>query len=316
MDYILKVLRMHGIRLRLPLVVSTLFLSLLLTACGGGSGPDDGPERWMNNRGEGGVNYSSELLDNRLLKTSLNSELLCQQSNILLCEDFEWSSSIAFQATDMDWLLKGWQYSGISSSGNFCFGDGADNSQCTLVLQQTKNSLVSANSNGSLQKASYKFSEYAASEKYIVANWQAKWSSNWRWAAKQSSVVRLSFLDNTQKSIPVISLQIKSNAVPVLVVADNFKCDAEINALQENNASVFLKAGEWHDFKLVFDATSAKRLKASLSLNNIIIATLEQDVSCVSNQVGINSIEFLMDTSVKNNTESQNLAIDNILVTY
>ncbi len=321
MDTILKVLRMQRMRMCLPSVVSTLFLSLLLTACGGGSGPGDESEGSIKNAATSSNAVRNDFLSgdskNIFLETESNSGQLCQQENVLLCEDFEWSSSLDFIASNTDWSLKGWQYSGLQNSGNFCNMQGEDNNQCALVFAQAVSSIAANDS--IVQKASYNFSEYAASEKYIVVKWRARWSQDWRWDTRISPVLSLNFLNSQQESSSVITLQIKNNAVPEIVVNSDYTCGFERNIWQADSRAVSqrIKTNKWRNFKLVFDAvTSVNRLRVELSLDDNVIVAVEQDVSCRVNQAEVNSIVFLSNSRAENNTALQSVAIDNVLLTY
>lgn len=317
MKNILVDLRIHGIRLKDFLAVSTVFLSVTLTACGGGNGPgDEGDDTLANSNTSSSIqnkSFSAYGVGNTV-NTSTVATSFCEQQNILLCEYFEWSSSLSYQATDVDWNLNGWQYTGIAASGNFCRGGGVNESQCALTWVQQNNTKNSTTE----QTASYNFSAYGAGEQHIVVNWNMKWSANWLWSLSSTSLFRVNSIDVNQALKPVVVLNVAADG-SLQMELGNTSCNTSSNIIKAaaGNELVNDKLGSWHLFELVYKANPlTDRVNVQLSLNNtIIIDASVSSASCNSTQ-GVNGIAFTAKDTSDNNVNQQNVMIDNVSVLY
>jgi len=169
--------------------VILLCLSLFLSACGGGGTGDEGENSATSTTSKQNSTTTKSSFSNSSNTITLLSEgtsddpgILCQEQNSLLCEDFEWSSSLAYKASPVDWSLKGWQFTGVDSSGNYCNTSGADGSQCVLNWIQKNDKSLDIN-----QKASYSYSQYGAGFNKLSLSWAAKWSEQWVWDTQTQS---------------------------------------------------------------------------------------------------------------------------------
>jgi len=315
MEYILKVLRIHGMRFKLFSAVSFVIFSIQLSACGGSGPSDEGEGSYSNTSTSKKSNLPTLVLDNPPSGVVVSSIAFCLQQNSLLCEDFEWSSSLDYQATNLDWKLKGWQYSGGSNlNGNLCGVYDSDKGQCHLQWMQRNNIDKDVR-----QKASYLFSEYGAGESHVEVSWSTKWSDNWRWGAKGSHLINLESLDAKQQLNPIVSVDVDTNGFLQLVIYNKevcgkteiIKADALIALTQE-------QLGQWHKFKLTLDSASVVNTTAiNLSLNNrTIISTEVSGAACSGINRNANGLTFLTNLHNINAIGQQNVAIDNVLVLF
>jgi len=314
MEYILKVLRIHGMGFKLSSVVSYVIFSILLSACGGSGPSDEGEGSYSSTNTSKQSNLSTSMLDDPTSGVAVNSIAFCQQQNSLLCEDFEWSSSLDYRATNSDWALKGWQYSGSILNGNICGVYDSDKGQCHLQWVQRNNIDKDVR-----QKASYIFSEYGAGESHVEVAWSIKWSDNWRWGAKSSPLLNLESLDVKQQLNPIVSVDVDTNGILQLVIYNKdvcgktevIKADGLIALNQE-------QLGQWHKFKLTLESASATNTTAIyLSFNNqTIISTEVSSAVCSGVNRNANGLTFLTNLHNINAIGKQNVAFDNVLVLF
>jgi len=314
MEYILKVLRIHGMGFKLSSAVSYVIFSILLSACGGSGPSDEGEGSYSNTNTSKQSNLSTLILDDPTSGVVVNLITFCQQQNSLLCEDFEWSSSLDYRATNSDWELKGWQYSGSNLSSNICGVYDSDKGQCNLQWVQRSNIDKDVR-----QKASYIFSEYGAGESHVEVSWSTKWSDNWRWGAKSFPLLKLESLDEKQQLNPIVSVDVDTNGIIQLVIYNKDVCGKTkvikadgIRALNQE------QLGQWHKFKLTLDSVSVVNTTAiNLSLNNrTLISTEVSGAACSGINRNANGLTFLANLHNINAIGQQNVAIDNVLVLF
>ncbi len=318
MDSILRVLRVKGKRFLL-LSFITIFTLSFLSACSDNGPDDDGENNASTNGSQTNVSQSAAnpSTDNTQTLTGLvvtdTASNLCQQQNLLMCETFEWSSSLAYQATNTDWSLNGWQFSGSNASGLFCSGGGAAGSQCALKWSQANTA------DNTLQKATKIFSEYGAAESRVTINWSAKWSSLWQWDA--TPFVKLGIFDRNQVLETIVSLNVDKNGIVQLDFADDYICPGQKKTVQADigNTPGNVQPGKWQEFKLVYDASAAdNNVTVQLTINNAaVLSTTSVDLSCGSNNdnLGLNAVSFVA-SSFNPNSMQQTMQVDNVVVSY
>lgn len=291
--------------------VAFLCLSLLLTGCGGGGGP--GEESDKDETGTTASKQSFSKNNVSFINSSSNDsrELLCQGQNILLCENFEWSSSLAYKASVEDWSLKGWQYTGVDSSGNFCNKVGLGSGQCALKWSQQNNESLD-----SIQKASYSYSDYGAGFDNVSLSWSAKWSAQWLWDAKETRHLVLE--SNSTDTLPqsFISIAIDSSGYIQLLIHGNEECERD-ELVVESDKSFDLQGknlGQWQQFKLDFNlGVDGKESGVSLSVNDQVVVSLSSlDSACIAPD----TVSFLANSYNQQAADEQNVWIDNVLIVY
>jgi len=317
MENILKVVRIKGQQL-LNVTVISLFSMIILSGCGGG-GPSD--------EGENGVTNSSLQADSssdtgsngflnssNIIKSSLSNGL-CQQQNLLLCENFEWSSSLAYRATTLDWSLKGWVFSGNDSSGNFCNDAGNNNSQCALKWMQ-----LIDNSQDSLQTATNVFAAYGAGHENVLVSWAQKWSSNWKWDKTGSSILELVSIDDAGALSTLVSVQVDETSALQLVIPENKFCGREKLLIKANQSNVNLSntAGLWNTFGVSFTKVGSENTNLiQLSLNGSTIVKIDTaDLACASSYSTVNGLTLVAKHSSSSLKTAQGMFVDNVVVTY
>ena len=293
--------------------VIVLFFSLLLSACGGGGPGDEGESSATSTNSSQNfitTNSSSLVTEN----TSDIQQNLCQQQNSLLCEDFEWSSSLAYEASQIDWSLKGWMFTGADSSGNYCDASGVDRSQCALKWVQTHDKSIDI-----VQKASYSYAEYGAGFPNISLSWAAKWSEQWDWGVeKQSHLVLESANNNLSRSL--FSVVTNSNGFIQLIISEDEQC-ARDEVIVESDKSFALQAnnlGKWQQFKIEFNlGAEGTNSEVHLSVNNtVIISKTDIALGCSVESSAPNTVSFIANSYNQQANAEQNISIDNVLIKY
>lgn len=329
MDIILNIMRIQGLKFQKLIFLqmknaASLFLilvpSLVLVSCGGGSGPSDEGENSTANRGSYNAAAKSPILSttsqtkSALSKTAANG---CQGDNVLLCENFEWSSSLAYQASEQDWQLKGWQFSGSELSGNYCNSVGVDDSQCALGWVQTNSAATNT-----MQKASYVFSEYGSTYNKIMLSWAAKWSANWLWDAASNLHVSLEAtnLDSTQT--PFISLGFNQTGIIEVTIAEDKSCGRDKRIIKSDKAIVLSKTNlpKWHNFQLTVEVNNSRDNTVNndtvqLSINNeVVLSVSDADLSCAYG-TSANTVSYMSSSYNSKANTKQEVLIDSVLLT-
>lgn len=323
MDNILMSLRMQGMRTALASVVSILFLSFFLTACGGGSGPDDKGELSVTSMNVNSVTAGNVYILNTTKAIQAPDsavEQLCQQPDALLCEDFEWSSDPAFKATNSDWLLKGWQFSGNGDSGNICNITGVGDSLCALKFVQKP---ALNNLKDKKQTATYIFSEYGAGVSQIAVSWESQWSANWQWNTNALPFIAIESLDSNTLLRTLVAVEIDAEGLLQLNIKDEYSCGIGDNIIKTDSDKISqgeLVLARWHLFHLVLTADNfANTLFVQLSLNRNVLIAATLDTSCLAasgKSIEINSISFMLNSRDDESNVLQSMMIDNILLGF
>lgn len=301
--------------------VILLCFSLLLSACGGG-GPGD--------EGEGSATSTTSSQNSTVTNSSTNSsntasllsensydnqQDLCQQQNSLLCEDFEWSSSLAYKASEFDLSLKGWTFTGMELSGNNCGAIGVGNSQCALKLVQANDKFLDIN-----QKASYSYAQYGAGFKNILLSWSAKWSEQWVWGAEAQSHLVLESTNANKTSHSLFSVVMNSNGFIQLIISGDEQCLRD-EIIVESDKSFALQEGSlgnWQQFKMDFNLdTEGVYSEVSLSVNDkVIIAKTDIALGCSAEYTAPDTVSFIASSYNQQITAEQNVLIDNVQISY
>ena len=295
--------------------------SILLSACGGG-GPDEGDNSATSTSSKQNSTTTNSSFSNNSNTTTLLSEgtngepgILCQQQNSLLCENFEWSSSLAYKASPVDWTLKGWQFTGGDLSGAFCNTVGADSSQCALKWVQQNDKSLDID-----QKASYSYSQYGAGFNKLSLSWTAKWSGQWIWDTQTQSHLALESVSANKVTRSLFSVAIDSDGFILLIISGDELCGRD-EIIVESDKSFVLQdnnLGKWQQFKMEFnlDAESNKG-DVSLSVNNeVIISKTDIALGCSAEYSAPDTVSFIADSYNQQTTAEQNLLIDNVLISY
>lgn len=293
--------------------VILLCFSLLLSACGGGGPGDEGESSATSTTSSSSDNANTASLLSE--DTSDVQQNLCQQQNSLLCEDFEWSSSLAYEATQIDWSLKGWMFTGVDSSGNFCDATGVDSSQCALKWVQTND-----NSFDTIQKASYSYAEYGAGFTNISLSWAAKWSQQWMWGDETQSHLVLESANENKLSRSLFSVVMNSNGFIQLIISADEQC-ARDELIVESDKSFALQdnnLGKWQQFKIEFNLdTEGAGSEVRLSVNNtVIISKTDIALGCSAENSAPNTVSFKANSYNQRVTAEQTVLIDNVLISY
>jgi len=302
--------------------VILLCFSLLLTACGGGGPGDEGENAARSttsthNSAATSASFTRSSTTTEILneKTAGNQELLCQQQNSLLCEDFEWSSSLAYKASPVDWSLKGWQFAGVDSSGNFCNTSGAGGSQCALKWIQKNDKLLDIE-----QRASYSYSEYGAGFNQLSLSWAAKWSEQWVWDTESKPHLVLESRNATEVSHSLFLVAINSNGFIQLMISADAQCtrDELIIESEKNFALQGSNLGKWQQFQIEFNLdTAGINNEVRLSVNNeIIISKTDIKLGCSSEYSAPNTVSFIVSSYNQLINTEQNVLVDNVLINY
>ncbi len=326
MDIILDVEGMQGLnfsrtrKTNLAYLIILFSFSFFLVSCGGGNGPGDEGENSAASQNSSNVAYNNGAgQSNIAVQTKNHSTIVaadvCQAANILLCEDFEWSSSLAYHASKQDWQLKGWQFRGSQPSGTDCNSVGADGSQCALKWVQNKN--VTLNT---LQKASYVFSEYGSAYNKIVLSWKAKWSANWSWNAALNPHVSLETTNLSSTQTPLISFGFNQTGIAEIIIAEYKLCGREKRTIKSDKAIIFdntLLAG-WHYFKLTvnsrYDTGNKDTVQLSID-NNVVLSVSDVNLNCGSGGITTNTITYMSNSNNPTVKAEQHMLVDNILLT-
>lgn len=299
--------------------VVLLCLSLLLSACGGGGPGDEGEKSAASTQNTTSTNPSfSKSSDTATLlseETDNDSQSLCQQQNSLLCEEFEWSSSLAYKASPLDWSLKGWQFTGVGSSGNFCNNIGVSSSQCALMWSQKGDETLDT-----VQKASYSYSEYGAGFNKLSLSWSAKWSEQWAWNTETQSHLVLESINVNKDSRSLLSVVIDSGGFIQLIISGDKQCAREEITI-ESDMSFALQAtnlGKWQQFKLEFNLDAeGTDSEVYLSINNaVIISKTNIKLGCVVEYSAPDTVSFTASSYNSLITGEQNAFIDNVQLSY
>ena len=319
MDIILNAVRIQGLKnlASLFLILST---SLVLVSCGGGSGPGDEGENSTANQSSNNVAVRSSTLSNTSQTKSTLATVAaneCQGDTILLCENFEWSSSLAYQATEQDWQLKGWQFSGSELSGNHCNSVGAGDSQCALAWVQTHNAALNT-----MQKANYVFAQYGSTYNKIMLSWAAKWSANWLWGAASNSHVSLETTNPDATQTPFITLGFDQTGIIEVTIAEDASCGRDKRIIKSDKVVVLNKSDlpKWHNFQLTVELNDSrdntvKNDTVQLSLNNeVVLSVSDADLSCVYSS-GANTVTYMSNSYNSKVSAEQEVLVDNILLT-
>jgi len=301
-------------------VILLCFL-LLLSACGGG--PDEEGENSASsttstqNSTATSASFNRSSTATQILneKTAGNQKLLCQQQNSLLCEDFEWSSSLAYKSSSVDWFLKGWQFTGVDSSGNFCNTSGVGGSQCALKWIQKNDKLLDID-----QRASYSYSEYGAGFNQLSLSWAAKWSEQWVWGTESKPHLVLESRNATEVSHSLFSVAINSNGFIRLVISADAQCtrDELVIESEKNFALQGSNLGKWQQFQIEFNLdTAGINNEVRLSVNNeIIISKTDIKLGCSFEYSAPNTVSFIVSSYNQLINTEQNVLVDNVLINY
>jgi len=300
---------------------SMAMVSLLLVSCGGGSGPGEEGENYivsqrLTNQNSNSAIAGESTLSNNTLQTkrvlTAPSVGWCQAANTLLCENFEWSSSLAYQASEQDWQLKGWQFNGQGLSGNDCNQMGSGGSQCALKWQQTSNAELNTQ-----QTASYVFAQYGSTYNKIMLSWAASWSANWVWGETSNPHVSLGATNLSSRKTPFISLGFDSAGFIEVVIAEDKNCGRNKRIIKSDKALVFnnTEQVQWSQFQLTVEI-NANHSNASyndtvqLSMNDeVVLSVSDADLSCTSTA---NTVTYLSNSLTP---KAQTALIDNVLLT-
>jgi len=293
--------------------VILLCFSLLLSACGGGGPGDEGENSATSTTSSSSDNANTVSLLSE--DTSDIQQNLCQQQNSLLCEDFEWSSSLAYEASQIDWSLKGWMFTGVDSSGNFCDTTGVDSSQCALKMVQKNDDSFDI-----IQKASYSYTEYGAGFTNLSLSWAAKWSEQWVWDVERKSHIVLESVNENKLSRSLFSVVVNSNGFIQLIISADEQC-ARDEVIVESDKSFALQGnnlGKWQLFKIVFNlGTEDADSEVRLSVNNtVIISKTDIALGCSAENSAPNTVSFIANGYNQRVTAEQNVLIDNVLISY
>lgn len=298
---------------RLSVIIFALLFGVV--ACGGGGGPDDG-ERFSsqtdsttseNTRtSDSNSNSVASSLLGEQPNESVNS---CDQVSTVMCETFEWSSSLAYQASGLDWQNAGWGWVANGDDNVYC-NDAGEQSQCALQLG------LSASKNTTATPAYY-LSDIGAGSGFntVSVNWSAKWSANWQWGEDVTDhlfVQGLQTVDQVDWTIPV---QITGKGqVRILISKDKTCTDDDVILVSEDAVAV----NTWQNFALYIELGSETgKGIIELKLNNkLIISAQDLQLRCPESETGINSL-MLSSTMVGQNPVSrQTVWYDNFAVYY
>jgi len=326
MDIILDVEGMQGLNFLRTKKTNSAYLIILfsfsffLVSCGGGNGPGDEGENPAASQNSSNITYNNGAGQSKIAVQTKNPSTIvaanaCQSTDILFCETFEWSSSLAYHASKQDWQLKGWQFRGSQPSGTDCNSVGADGSQCALKWVQNKN--VALNT---LQKASYVFSEYGSAYNKIVLSWKAKWSANWSWDAVLNPHVSLETTNLSSTQTPLISLGFDQMGIAKIIIAEDKLCGREKRIIKSDKVITLgntLLAG-WHYFKLTvnsrYDTGNKDTVQLSIN-NNVVLSVSDVNLSCGFGGVTTNTITYMSNSNNPTVNAEQYMLIDNILLT-
>lgn len=299
--------------------VVLLCLSLLLSGCGGGGPGDEGEKSAASKQNTTSTNpsFSKSSTTATLLSEETDNVLqsLCQQQNILLCEDFEWNSSLAYKASPLDWSLKGWQFTAVDSSANFCNNVGVSNSQCALMWFQKNDKALET-----VQKASYSYSEYGAGFNKLSLSWSAKWSEQWAWDSETQSHLVLESINVNKVSRPLLSVTINSDGFIQLIISGDKQCAREELIIESDKSFALLtnNLGKWQQFKLEFNLDAEDTdSEVYLSVNNaVIISKTNIKLGCVVEYSAPDTVSFIANSYNSLITAEQNAFIDNVQLSY
>ncbi len=303
---------------RTAVLFSIPLFSLVLVSCGGGSGPADEGENYTTSQNSGNTIAGDSVLSDSTLqmKSATTSVGWCQSANTLLCENFEWSSSLAYQASEQDWQLKGWQFSGSERSGNNCNSAGVDDSQCALKWVQTNDTTLNT-----LQSARYIFSESGSTYSKIALSWAAKWSANWVWDRVLNPFVSLETTNSDSSPTAFISLGFDQAGFVEVTIAEDKSCGRNKRVIKSDKVlTINNNPGQWHNFQLTVEANDNRYNTADndtlqLSLNNeVVLSVVDLDLSCTTG-VNINTVSYMSNSYNSNVSTEQTVLIDNVLLT-
>ncbi len=340
MDIFLTTMRSYGLKfLELNFLQSSLcrikrvaavflipLFSLVLVSCGGGNGPADEGENITASQnsvsqnlysttaaGEGILSRSALQTKGALTTTPVG---WCQAVNTLLCEDFEWSSSLAYQASELDWQLKGWQFSGNVRSGNNCNSSGVDDSQCALKWVQSNSTVLNTP-----QSARYVFSEPGSTYNKLVLSWTVKWSANWLWDVALNPHVSFEAINSGSTPTAFISLGFDQAGFVEVTIAEDKNCGRNKRVIKSAEAiAINNNPGQWHGFQLTVEVNDNSRTGNSgsvqLRLNNDVVLSVSGiDLGSCTSGASVNAVSFMSNSTNSKVSTEQTVRIDNILLT-
>lgn len=328
MDTFLNTVRNQGLKFlgikKAASIISIFLLSLMLVSCGGGSGPgDEGENSTASQSSFGQSSYNAVAGEDTVSNSALQTKSVltttpvdwCQAANTLLCENFEWSSSLAYQASKQDWQLKGWQFNGRSLSGNNCDLVGTNDSQCALKWVQTSDTELN-----SLQTASYVFAEYGSTYNKIELSWAAQWSANWAWDETSNPHVSLNMTDLNASQTPFISLGFDLAGFVEVVIVEDKNCGQNKRIIKSDKAIVLnnTERAQWSRLQLTVEINDSRDNAGNndtvqLSVNNeVVLSVSDVDLSCAATA---NTLTYLSNSATPNSKTEQAALIDNVLLT-
>ena len=299
-------------------IIPIFFVLLFLNGCGGGSDPDQDGEHAINTNDvivsdKGNTSTIDKNNFQEVTEVSANQADLCQQSKLLLCENFEWSSSLTYQASDVDWSLKGWQVaSPLTESNVNCAYTGVDSSQCAMAWLQTNRPLQT----DKRQAISYSFTGVAEVYKSVLISWQTRWSDNWRWNNEVTPYVNVSTLGSQAELYSFIRVEFTGQGTVQLVIEANQRCGREIKTIKPTS-DIYVSSSDfsrWHLFSLaVNEGDSVTEIE--LNLNGVTIISTSLSNTCLYTEHA-NAVTFLSSTHNPNADSEQFVFVDNIVVSH